>query len=589
VGEKAAALERARCGADVDESILAPILSGEAVEGVEPVYAFVGGKGAAQKRLIGASLKVKPQANVTAETLDRALECYAARRALGHPTTLPTVAHDPFAIANRLVGIEVASAKDGYRVAIVEDEDAQKILARSNALIEVPAAAQKKAEEEKPAEPFAFGDFTWLNGNSRQHKAVLDTPYFTPEFLLDVNYTASTNNPIDNTVVGSTALSRNNEFTLAFLGFGGDFHYEAARARLMTQFGVRSTLVPRNDVSTNRGQFDLQTALRYVSEAYGGVHLNYMHGVNIDAGIFMSYVGLFSYDNAENWMYLPSFTSDNTPWFFNGIRIQMFPTDKLKIEPWIINGWQTYGKFNEMPGFGAQILYRPTEWLSFLSNDYVGWDTQNNPGRMRYHSDNSIQVKWHEDKTGFLNRAAFSITGDLGGEQGDGVTPYGGSGTEYAADGVTSGCTVAHPCEQNFMSWMAYHRMWFLDGHLAWNIGGGMMHNPGRYLVLAPTGNATPTSFLQPLNVPPATQPFDTNAGTKFDAFDYSTGIQYMPNEQITYDLEFNHRESAENYFAGHGGVTSPDGYYTTKSPTGWRPDLVKWDTRIILAMLVRF
>ena len=109
----------------------------------------------------------------------------------------------------------------------------------------------------------------------------------------------------------------------------------------------------------------------------------------------MSYVGLFSYDNFENWMYLPSFTSDNTPWFFNGMRLQIFPTDTLKIEPWLINGWQTYGKFNEMPGFGAQILWRPTEWLSMLSNDYVGWDTQDTPGLIRCHSDNSVEVRYY--------------------------------------------------------------------------------------------------------------------------------------------------------------------------------------------------
>jgi opacity protein-like surface antigen len=445
-----------------------------------------------------------------------------------------------------------------------------------------PEAPAPSAASDKPAEPFAFGDFTWMNGTNRQHKAILDTPYFTPSFLLDVNYTASQNRPIDHTVVGSTALARDNEFTLAFLGFGGDFHYENARGRLMTQFGVRSTLVPRNDISTNRGQFDLQTALRYVSEAYGGYHFDVLNGINLDAGIFMSYVGLFSYDNFENWMYLPSFTSDNTPWFFNGIRLQIFTSDKVKIEPWLINGWQSYGKFNEMPGFGAQTNYRPTEWLSILSNDYMGWDTQNNPGRMRFHSDNSIQVRYiNTPADSVIKRAAFSITADIGGEQGDGVTPWGGSGTE-------GNCTVKTPCDQNFMSAMAYNRIWLFNGKLAWNVGGGLMHNPGRYLVLAPTGNASPLS-PQPLGVQAATQAFDTNAGTKFDAFDYSTGFQYMPSEQVTFDLEFNHRESAENYFAGHGGVTSPDGYTTTTSPLGWRPDLVKSDTRVIAALLVRF
>src|ERR1019366_1887172 len=108
----------------------------------------------------------------------------------------------------------------------------------------VEAHAPSNAPE-KASDPFAFGDFTWLNGTNRQTKALLDSPIFAGSVLLDVNYTASGQNPIDNTVIGSTSLSRNNEFTLAFLGFGGDFHYEHARARLMTQFGVRSVHVPR--------------------------------------------------------------------------------------------------------------------------------------------------------------------------------------------------------------------------------------------------------------------------------------------------------------------------------------------------------
>jgi opacity protein-like surface antigen len=411
----------------------------------------------------------------------------------------------------------------------------------------------------------------------------LDTKYFTPEILFDVNYTASRNHPIDNTVVGSTALSRDNEFTLAFLGFGGDLHYDNARGRIMTQYGVRSTLVPRNDFSATRGQFDLYTALRYTSEAYGGYHLDVLHGINIDAGIFMSYVGLFSYDNYENWMYLPSFTSDNTPWFFNGIRIQVFVTEHLKIEPWIINGWQTYGKFNNMPGFGAQVLYRPFPWLSLISNDYVGWDAQDLPGRTRFHSDNSIQVRYYQDASAsaVVTRGAFSITADIGGESGDGVTPFGGKGTE-------GNCSKATPCTQHFLSAMAYNRLWFGE-HWAWTVGGGVMNNPGRYLVLAPTGNASPVGIVQPLGTAPATQPFDLSPGTKFNAFDYETGFQYMPTEQITFDFEFNHRQADVPYFAGHGGVTSPDGYITTTTPAGWRPDLVKSDTRIILALMVRF
>src|SRR5258707_7921269 len=87
-------------------------------------------------------------------------------------------------------------------------------------------------------------------------------------------------------------------------------------------------------------------------------------------GIFMSYIGLFSYYQFENWAYQPSYVSSNTPWFFNGVRVQIFPTEHLKIEPWFTNGWQSYGRFNGRPGFGLQLLWRPNGWLSVLGNQY---------------------------------------------------------------------------------------------------------------------------------------------------------------------------------------------------------------------------
>jgi hypothetical protein len=119
-----------------------------------------------------------------------------------------------------------------------------------------------------------------------------------------------------------------------------------------------------------------------------------------------------------------------------------------------------------------------------------------------------------------------------------------------------------------------------------------MMHNPGRYLVLPPTGVATPYQALSTDGLSytlPGPQAFSLNPGTTFDAWDFSTGIQWMPDELTTWDLEVNHRQAADPYFAGHGGVTSPDGYTTTAVPRGWRPDLAKVDNRIVAALLLRF
>jgi hypothetical protein len=254
-----------------------------------------------------------------------------------------------------------------------------------------PLPGRETKAEAKKAEPFAFADFTWLNGNSRTKDSPLDSKVLTGEFRADTSYIYDFAHPRDHTLGGTTESGRTGEVQLQQLGIGGDFHWENVRGRLMTQFGMYSTMTPRNDASSALGQWNLSDAYRYISEAYGGYHFDKLHGINVDAGIFMSYVGLFSYYNFDNWAYQPSYVSSNTPWFYNGVRVQVFPTEKLKIEPWFINGWQSYGKFNSRPGLGAQFLYRPNGSIAIISNNYgVGADTPGVPGRARYHSDNSI-------------------------------------------------------------------------------------------------------------------------------------------------------------------------------------------------------
>src|SRR5438045_7556638 len=117
----------------------------------------------------------------------------------------------------------------------------------------------------------------------------------------------------------------------------------------MIQVSHTAQPTTRNYVSPALRQWNLDSAYRYISEAYGGYHFNALHGINVDAGIFMSYVGLFSYYQFDNWAYQPTYVSSNTPWFFNGVRVQIFPTEHLKIEQWVTNGWPSYGRFNNTP------------------------------------------------------------------------------------------------------------------------------------------------------------------------------------------------------------------------------------------------
>ena len=439
-------------------------------------------------------------------------------------------------------------------------------------------AKQDSSKAEKPVSlPFEGLDLTWANGSDRRTENIWkDLKYFIPSILLDVNYTYSFNNPIDHTVVGSTALTRNNEVQLSALHFGGDFEYENVRARFMTQFGTRSQVVPRNDLSPYRGQYQLANVYRYLSEAYAGYKINKWNGIHIDAGLFMSYIGLNSFYQAENWEYQASFTSDNTPWFFNGLRIQIHPNKHLKIEPWIINGWQSYGKFNSMPGLGGNITWIPNSNVKLLSNNYYGTDAAGLPERIRFHSDNSFLYRYfHRPQSKGITQMAFSFTGDFGFERGGGV------------NGFRSGDSLQGPA-QYFLSAMFYNRIWFAKNKLAWTVGGGAMTNPGRYLVLYPTGQASP--LPNPLN-PTQTEgafPFSANPGDAFSAWDCSTNIDFMPNQSLSFRVEFVYRSANVPYFAGRGGVTSQTGLSTSTLDPNWRPDLVRSESRLIFALLFR-
>ena len=441
----------------------------------------------------------------------------------------------------------------------------------STSPVATQTSAEQRSVESKPAkaEPFAFADWTWLNGTPRTKTPAFDSKFFTPEIRADIDYIYDFNHPKDDTIGGSSEVFRTNEVHVTQLGVGGDFHYDNVRARLMTQFGLYSVTTPRNDASPARGQWDLANAYRYVSEAYGGYHFNTLHGINVDAGIFMSYIGLFSYYNFDNWAYQPSYVSSNTPWFFNGVRVQIFPTEHLKIEPWFVNGWQSYGRFNNRPGIGGQILWRPNSWLSILGNQYaLGEDALNTPGRVRYHTDDSIEVKYYDHPEKFLDKAAFSLTGDLGCEHGGGVSCYGNS---------------AKGPKQAFLGFMIYNRLWFDKDRYGLTLGGGKINNPGRYLVLLPPINgATATS---------GTPYFTENPGDPYKAWDASATFDYMPSQYITFRWEIDHRAANVPYFSGRGGITPAGGNSGPPGSvvSGFTPDLRKLENRLNMAVMVKF
>jgi hypothetical protein len=488
----------------------------------------------------------------------------------------------------------------------------------------VPEALQapEPGPEVDTETPFAnVGYVGWMNGTTREKAPIFDTKFFTPEIRLDVNYLQSGNHPIDHTISGSTEEFRSGEFQIEQVSFGGDFHWEGVKARFLSMFGMFATTTPRNDASGAIGQWDLQNAYRYFSEANAGYHWDVNHGLNVDLGVFVSYIGLFSYYNFDNWTYQPSFVSSNTPWFFNGLRVQWWPTQDLKIEPWLINGWQSYAKFNSKPGFGGQILWIPNDRLKLVFNSYsVGQDnlpcqqisptgqgTSNtncqpqNGGNpfasvgsyvgagppvdysrvKRVHEDDSVLVKYYDAKGqggAGVSQMAFSYTVDLGCEYGGGVHCSGGQNKE------------------NFFGMMFYDRTWFNNDLYAVTLGGGFFNNPGRYLALTPPINGATAASGSPY--------FTQQPGQRLFQWDTQLNFQYMPKDWITWWTEATFRHSDVPYWVGNGGITPPGGNNGSPtscvggganaltgqcSPGDWFPDLRTREVIWGAGVLVKF
>ena len=500
--------------------------------------------------------------------------------AAAKPAIQQTVDQKIDALENRIEQLE-DEVKEARAAALVDSNDtaamkeAEKNMVAGNGVLptavgvsmQAPAPAAAPTPPEISAErltkeaPFP-GDWTWLNSNGHASDSPMSTKYFTPEFRADANYTLDMNHPEDDSLGGSTETFRSDEFQLEQVSVGGDIRIDNVRGRILFMNGMFATTTPRNDGSVNRGQWDLADAYKYISEGWGGYHWDVAHGLNVDAGIFVSYIGLFSYYNFDNWTYQPSFVSSNTPWFFNGLRIQYFPTAKLKIEPWIINGWQSYARYNGHGGLGGQILWRPNPNTDVVFNDYgMGEDDAGFPGRSRVHADYSVQQRLYNNPNKTLDQIAWTITGDAGCEYGGGpavghynpkgLSPEMGTADTYAG-GVNCHNSANGKPKQMFIGWMSYLRFWWDKNLFAMTLGGGEMNNPGRYLTLLPPINGATAVTGTPY--------YTENGGDRAQMHDGTITLDYMPSQFITMRLESGYRYSDTPYWTGRGGITPPGG-----------------------------
>jgi hypothetical protein len=406
--------------------------------------------------------------------------------------------------------------------------------------------------------PFAFGDFSWLNGNNRQPESLLKVGPVLLSLIVDGYYLWALHRPIDHTAFPSTTAPRHNELSLNMASIGIELPPNAIDGKaggpvgqFSLQYGAMGETNFGQDRTLSRGFFLTKSAFLPIRTASAGWHFHWLHGVNVEVGIFPSYAGMESYIPQENWNYLHPFLSDFTPYYFSGVRTQIFPTQKLKVELWVVNGWQTFGQWNEGRAGGFLVNHRPTERLSLTSTVYAGQEGQGDPKSSRWYSDNYAQYQYFKDGGGLFRSAALCLVADVG--------------YEYRSDGTRDGMRTGYSLT---------HRVEFKDD-FAFTLRGDIYYDRSQALL--------PSFPIESkYSRPDQDKPFLGGGVT--------TTLDYWPSPWLLTRLEFMHREANIPLFSGRGGITGPGGVAPVDAAAtqGFVPDVRKSDNRVVANVTLR-
>ena len=397
--------------------------------------------------------------------------------------------------------------------------------------------------------PLGEFDFSWMNGNNPQPASLLAMGPVTWSLYVDTYFAWQFHQPTDHTIFPTTTAPRHNEISLNLAHLGIELTgLNGPIGRLYIQYGSIVETIAGQDTTTTRGFFLTNRLLQYIQQAAVGWHFHVLHGINVEVGIFSSYVGLESYLPEENWAYTHAIMADATPYYFFGFRGQIFLTRRAKIELWLVNGWQTFGQWHEARGGGYLWNWRPRSFLSLVNSAYVGQEVQGDSGALRVYSDNNLQVRYYNGQKRYLRSLAFSLVADLGWEH-----------RGNAPSGFLGGITLTHRFD-----WSARWKS---------TLRGDIIYDQTQAITPKfPVGSAYPWPGKGALL-----------------AGGVSATVDYWPIPWILTRLEYSHREANQPLFSGSGGITGPGGQLPTATTiTTFTPDLSPRDDRLILNMTLR-
>lgn len=177
-------------------------------------------------------------------------------------------------------------------------------------------------------------------------------------------------------------------YELTFSGYT-DFYYSSFNNTTIDDFQPLTTVgsIPgfKNNISTFginletqnfRGQFTTHSGrivgatwdseLPGIQEAYLGVHL--FKDFYIDAGYFITHIGMESFMPKENLLSSTSIITYNEPFYQRGIRAEYGGIKNVDIQLWLLDGYNLFRDNNESKSIGLLISYEKDNFSASYSN-----------------------------------------------------------------------------------------------------------------------------------------------------------------------------------------------------------------------------
>ncbi len=108
---------------------------------------------------------------------------------------------------------------------------------------------------------------------------------------------------------------------------------------------------------------------RYIQEANTGFKIS--KNLWFDGGIYLSHIGLESFNSRDNWNYSRSMVAEYSPYYETGGKLTYQVSDDFSAQFHILHGWQNISSSSE-PGYGIQLAYNLNPATQLTYANYLG-------------------------------------------------------------------------------------------------------------------------------------------------------------------------------------------------------------------------